>query len=55
MAVITDDFFRHIDDFFSDYAVYAMTYQLGLRVGEVHELNLTSLDLKNKKVSVKRE
>ncbi len=35
-----------------DYAVYAMMYQLGLRVGEVHELNLTSLDLKNKKISV---
>lgn len=35
-----------------DYAVYALMYQLGLRVGEVHELNLRSLDLKNKKVSV---
>ena len=35
-----------------DYAVYALMYQLGLRVGEVHELNLASLDLKNKKISV---
>ena len=35
-----------------DYAVYALMYQLGLRVGEVHELNLSSLDLKNKKISV---
>ncbi|MBW1754313.1 MAG: tyrosine-type recombinase/integrase [Deltaproteobacteria bacterium] len=35
-----------------DFAVYALMYQLGLRVGEVHELNLRSLDLKNKKISV---
>jgi site-specific recombinase XerD len=35
-----------------DFAVYAIMYQLGLRVGEVHELNLRSLDLKNKKISV---
>ena len=35
-----------------DYAVYALMYQLGLRVGEVHELNLGSLDLKNKKIVV---
>ena len=35
-----------------DYAVYALMYQLGLRVGEVHSLNLTSLDIKNKKISV---
>lgn len=35
-----------------DYAVYALMYQLGLRVGEVHELNLKSLDLKNKKIAV---
>ena len=27
-------------------------YQLGLRVGEVHELNLSNLDFKNKKISV---
>ena len=35
-----------------DYAVYAMMYQLGLRVGEVHSLNLANLDIKNKKISV---
>ena len=35
-----------------DYAVYALMYQLGLRVGEVHDLNLQSLDLKNKKIVV---
>ena len=35
-----------------DYAVYAMMYQLGLRVGEVHDLNLSSLDLKKNKISV---
>jgi len=35
-----------------DYAVYALMYQLGLRVGEVHSLNLSNLDIKNKKISV---
>lgn len=35
-----------------DYAVYALMYQLGLRVGEVHELNLSSLDLENKSIAV---
>jgi site-specific recombinase XerD len=35
-----------------DYAVYALMYQLGLRVGEVHSLNLTNLDIKNNKISV---
>lgn len=35
-----------------DYAVYAMMYQLGLRVGEVHRLNLKNLDLKKKKIMV---
>ena len=35
-----------------DYAVYALMYQLGLRVGEVHELNLESLDFKNSKITV---
>jgi len=35
-----------------DYAVYALMYQLGLRVGEVHTLNLVNLDIKNKKISV---
>lgn len=35
-----------------DYAVYALMYQTGLRVGEVHALNLNSLDFKNHKISV---
>jgi site-specific recombinase XerD len=35
-----------------DYAVYALMYQLGLRVGEVHSLNLASLDIESKKLSV---
>jgi len=35
-----------------DYAVYALMYQLGLRVGEVHTLNLVNLDIKNKKILV---
>ncbi|MBW1830066.1 MAG: tyrosine-type recombinase/integrase [Deltaproteobacteria bacterium] len=35
-----------------DYAVYALMYQTGLRVGEVHTLNLNSLDLKNHKITV---
>ncbi len=35
-----------------DYAVYALMYQTGLRVGEVHTLNLNSLDLKNHKNTV---
>jgi len=35
-----------------DYAVYAMMYQLGLRVGEVHRLNLKNLDLKKNKILV---
>jgi integrase/recombinase XerD len=35
-----------------DYAVYALMYQVGLRVGEVHDLNLNSLDFKNHKITV---
>ena len=35
-----------------DYAVYALMYQTGLRVGEVHALNLNSLDFKNHKITV---
>jgi len=35
-----------------DYAIYALMYQLGLRVGEVHALNLVNLDIKSKKISV---
>lgn len=50
------DFFAAIDrsNFLGirDYAVYALMYDLGLRVGEVHSLNLENLDLKNNKLSV---
>ena len=35
-----------------DYAVYAMMYQLGLRVGEVYSLNLADLDLEKKTITV---
>lgn len=35
-----------------DYAVYALMYDLGLRVGEVHTLNLENLDLKGKQITV---
>lgn len=35
-----------------NYAVYSMMYKLGLRVGEVHSLNLENIDLKNKKLTV---
>jgi site-specific recombinase XerD len=35
-----------------DYAAYALMYNLGLRVGEVHHLNLDNLDLENKKITV---
>ncbi len=35
-----------------DYAVYALMYQTGLRVGEVNSLDLDSVDLENKQLSV---
>jgi len=35
-----------------DYAVYALMYQLGLRVGEVHGINLQDIDLKKNKITV---
>jgi site-specific recombinase XerD len=35
-----------------DYAVYAMMYKLGLRVGEVHQLNLQDIDWDNRKITV---
>lgn len=35
-----------------DYAIYAMMYQLGLRIGEVHDLDLENLDFKNQKITV---
>lgn len=35
-----------------DYAVYAMMYKLGLRVGEVHQLNLKDIDWDNKNITV---
>ena len=35
-----------------DYAIYALMYLCGLRVGEVFGLDLTSIDLKDKKIHV---
>ena len=35
-----------------DYAVYAMMYKLGLRIGEVHQLNLQDIDWDNNKLTV---
>ena len=35
-----------------DYAAYALMYDLGLRVGEVHNLNIENIDVKNKKLTV---
>ena len=35
-----------------DYAVYALMYQLGLRVGEVHSLNLLDIDFENNQLNV---
>ncbi|MDW7680625.1 MAG: tyrosine-type recombinase/integrase, partial [bacterium] len=35
-----------------DYAVYALMYKLGLRVGEVHQLNLENIDFDSRKIAV---
>ena len=35
-----------------DYAIYALMYLCGLRIGEVFGLDLTSIDLKTKKITV---
>ena len=35
-----------------DYAAYALMYQLGLRVGEVHSLNLENIDLDKSTITV---
>lgn len=35
-----------------DYAIYALMYQTGLRVGEVHSLNLDSINLENRQITV---
>lgn len=35
-----------------DYAAYALMYQLGLRVGEVHSLNLENIDLDKNTITV---
>ena len=35
-----------------DYAIYALMYQLGLRVGEVYTLNLANLDFDSHKITV---
>jgi site-specific recombinase XerD len=58
-ALSTDqvkDFFSAIDRSaclgIRDYAVYALMYGLGLRVGEIHALDLDSLDLEGKTLTV---
>jgi integrase/recombinase XerC/integrase/recombinase XerD len=35
-----------------DYAVYSMMYKLGLRIGEVHQLNLENIDWHDKKITI---
>jgi site-specific recombinase XerD len=35
-----------------NYAVYALMYKLGLRVGEVHQLNLENIDVDRRKITV---
>ncbi len=35
-----------------DYTVYGFMYNLGLRIGEVHSLNLENIDLKRKEITV---
>ena len=35
-----------------DYAVYALMYKLGLRVGEVHHLDLKDVDWDNRKITI---
>lgn len=35
-----------------DYAVYALMYKLGLRVGEVHQLNLENIAVERRKITV---
>jgi site-specific recombinase XerC len=50
-----DIFFKTIDDAtilgIRDYALYALLYQLGLRVGEGHYLDLQSLDFENAQIT----
>lgn len=36
-----------------DYAVYALMYKLGLRIGEVHQLNLTDIDWQARQLTVR--
>lgn len=48
-------FFKHIDTSYlgiRDYCIYAFMYNLGLRVGEVCNLNLNDIDLKARKLTV---
>jgi site-specific recombinase XerD len=49
-------FFQHINrnNFLGvrDYAVYALMYKLGVRVGEVHRLNMADIDFDKKELTV---
>jgi site-specific recombinase XerD len=48
--------FKHVDDKsylgIRDYCVFALMYNLGLRIGEVHDLKINDVDLKAKKLTV---
>ena len=46
-AINTDTYMR-----IRDYAVYAMMYKLGLRVGEVHQLDLENIDFDRRKITI---
>ena len=52
-TVSKQHFFDHVDQFI-DYrkTVYDMMYKLGLRVGEIHQLNLENIDVNRRKVIV---
>jgi len=49
-------FFKYVDNKsclgIRDYCVYACMYNLGLRIGEVHDLNVNDIDFKAKKLTV---
>jgi site-specific recombinase XerD len=47
-----DSIDRHTILGIRDYAVYALMYQTGLRAGEVHSLNMDSIDLDNQTMTV---
>ena len=52
ISIIFSSIYTHTILGLRDYAVYALMYQLGLRVGEVHSLDLGSLDIQGCKIQV---